>query len=251
MEYIPSNDEDAAQHKKFHVQNNNGISVSKAFMDAARSRKLAEVGEWQCVVAVARSDPRVLRNQAQEVLRIANTELGSINFEGNFLWSRQPMEDKRQRERISDGAGETEESPSQDPESSRGRGKRDRFKVYLLLRNKKCVGLCLAEGISKAHKVLKLDERTQILQDPQAKSSAIAVSKDVDPALLGISRIWTSTAHRNEGVATALLDCAAENFLYGMKIPKDRVAFSQPTESGGRLARQWFGTEYGWHVYVD
>ncbi|KAL9096387.1 MAG: hypothetical protein Q9165_001384 [Trypethelium subeluteriae] len=249
MGYIPSNRDDVAAHEIFHNRNNNGIAVSKAFTDATRSRKIAEIGQLQHVVAVSRSDPKVMRNQAQEVLQIANGELGSVNLGGQDLWG--PQSGKARKRRMTDSISEDEDRPVQVSESTNGKAERDRFKLYLLLRNKKCVGVCLAENISKSHKVVKLDEKTQILQAPQAKSSAIAVSKDTDPALLGISRIWTSKAHRNEGVATALLDCAAENFLYGMKIPKDQVAFSQPTESGGRLARKWFGREYGWHVYVD
>jgi hypothetical protein len=36
-----------------------------------------------------------------------------------------------------------------------------------------------------------------------------------------------------------------------MIVDKERVAFSQPTESGGNLARKWFGRQSGWHVYID
>jgi N-acetyltransferase len=32
-------------------------------------------------------------------------------------------------------------------------------------------------------------------------------------------------------------------------ITKDRVAFSQPTEVGAKLARKWTGKKYGWLVY--
>ncbi|KAI9666445.1 MAG: hypothetical protein M1821_004381 [Bathelium mastoideum] len=248
MEYIPSNEEDAALHKKFHTKNNNGIEVSKGFMEATQHRRLAEVGQWQHVVSISRSDPRVLRHQALETLQIACTELGSVKFDEKILWGQQRDED-RAREGA-DGTIEIGES-SAHAAPYRDRTEWDRYKVYLLLRNKKCVGLCLAENICKAHQVVELDGNTRILQDPHAKSSAIAVSRDSEPAIMGISRIWTSNAHRNEGIATALLDCAAQHFLYGMEIAKEQIAFSQPTESGGRLARKWFGREYGWHVYMD
>jgi len=32
-------------------------------------------------------------------------------------------------------------------------------------------------------------------------------------------------------------------------VPKDLVAFSQPTDTGGQLAKRWFEAETGWHVY--
>ena len=72
-----------------------------------------------------------------------------------------------------------------------------------------------------------------------------------DIALLGISRIWTSKSHRRKGIASALLDCARGNFFYGVEVPKEIVAFSQPTESGGYLAEGWFGEKTGWHVYSE
>jgi N-acetyltransferase len=34
-------------------------------------------------------------------------------------------------------------------------------------------------------------------------------------------------------------------------IAMEMIAFSQPTESGARLARKWFGKESGWHVYAE
>jgi len=82
-----------------------------------------------------------------------------------------------------------------------------------------------------------------------SKSSSISVSTTADIALLGISRVWVSKSHREQGLAIDLLDCARNNFFYGVEAPKDLVAFSQPTDSGGRLAERWFGSQAGWHVY--
>ena len=35
-----------------------------------------------------------------------------------------------------------------------------------------------------------------------------------------------------------------------IELKQSDVAFSQPTESGARLARRWTGKAYGWLVYV-
>lgn len=80
-----------------------------------------------------------------------------------------------------------------------------------------------------------------------------ALSETPRSAILGISRVWVCADRRRRGIATRLLDCARENFVYGMKIEKDDVAFSQPTESGGALARGWFGADkaHHWAVYVE
>ena len=247
MEYIPSNSEDATLHKKFHNMKNDGVPLSRAFMDTSQKRNFAGAREAQCIVAVSRSDPKLLRNQAQEVLQIANKELGATDIEEKLLWGQHVKVGLRKND---DSASSEETSPDQDSDSSTEKTRSDRFKLYLFLRNKKCIGLCLAEHISRAHKVVASDENAQILQDPKARSSAIAISKEAEPALLGVSRIWTSKAHRHEGVATALLNCVAENFIYGMRVPQSQIAFSQPSESGGALARKWFGRDYGWHVYT-
>ncbi len=83
------------------------------------------------------------------------------------------------------------------------------------------------------------------------QSSSISISAASEPAIMGVSRIWTSNQHRKQGVATKLLDTARANFLYGLTVEKKNVAFSQPTESGGKLAKRWFGCGAGWHVYID
>jgi N-acetyltransferase len=116
----------------------------------------------------------------------------------------------------------------------------------------------------------------------------IKLSEGTTPAVLGISRIWTSASHRHQKIARRLLDVAyvADNVQVAERtsvdaeirpqpdmqngnheqlkaqtshvmppVPKlenfDGVAFSQPTETGTRLARKWFGKTFGWKVYVD
>jgi N-acetyltransferase len=132
----------------------------------------------------------------------------------------------------------------------------ERFRVLLYVVGKKCVGLCLAERIRRAYRVVEDEARNG--GDGETKSvayrgSSISVSETPRPAILGISRVWVCADHRRQGIATRLLDCARENFIYGMKIEKGDVAFSQPTESGGALARGWFGADkaHHWAVYVE
>lgn len=61
---------------------------------------------------------------------------------------------------------------------------------------------------------------------------------------LGISRIWVSKSFRGEGVASKLIDIARQNTILGLTIPKHLVAWSQPTESGGKLARKYNGVKH-------
>lgn len=246
MEYIPSNTEDASLHKKFHAQNVGGVNFTKAFIERSRHNAVWEGGDGSFIAVVGRRDGVALRNKAAEVLRVVNTELAAVSVGEESLWSLiQEGEDK-------EGKGE-------------GRGGCDRFKVYLYIRGSKCVGACLAERIQEAFAVV--DSTCSVPATPSAhtdpsptidvvdqvrvESSSISISSMPSPALLGISRIWTSKLERKKGIATSLLDAAREDFLYGMRIEKVTVAFSQPTGSGGNLARKWFGRRTGWHVYID
>ena len=123
----------------------------------------------------------------------------------------------------------------------------------LHVKNGKCVGLCLAERITEAHRV-KDNKKSKVGGHDlpsDHKSSSITVEEETVPAVVGVSRIWTSQSSRRKGIANNLLDCVLGKFIYGMEIEKDELAFSQPTESGGELAKAWYGEEAGWLVYRE
>lgn len=62
-------------------------------------------------------------------------------------------------------------------------------------------------------------------------------------AMVGISHIWVDASRRGEGNARALLDATRAHFASGFTIPRDKLAFSQPTKDGRRLAARYSGTE--------
>ncbi|KAK6498060.1 N-acetyltransferase O1 (Establishment of cohesion protein 1) [Arthrobotrys conoides] len=70
-------------------------------------------------------------------------------------------------------------------------------------------------------------------------SCSLDISETKRPALLGISRIWTCPKQRRYGVASRLVNSAVESFVYGMKVEVGMVAFSQPTDSGAWFALGW------------
>ena len=57
--------------------------------------------------------------------------------------------------------------------------------------------------------------------------------------IIGIRQIWVDGKFRKQGVANKLVDCARKTFLYGIIIPRNSIAFSQPTRDG-----QAFGLSY-------
>ena len=244
MDYIPSNAEDAALHKEYHKMNIGGMDMGKAFVKEAVIINTTDDGGMLAVVD-GRSSVAV-RNKISKVLGVVNRELGAIEIEDSTLWGRIDI------------------SGVKKPVMLRGKKKgkivsqeekEDRYKAFLHIVRDKCVGFCLAERIHNASRVLPPTENT--VSQPSTttstigRSSSISTSTERDAALLGISRIWTSKSHRRQGISTALLECARNNFFYGIEIPKEMVAFSQPSESGGQLAEDWFGEEAGWHVYSE
>ncbi|KAF2033273.1 hypothetical protein EK21DRAFT_58903 [Setomelanomma holmii] len=246
MEYIPSNAEDAALHRKFHAMNVGGVDFTKAVAERMRKQQVWSGGEGSFVTVIGRKDALALRHRTSDVLKVVNTELGAVPISDEVLWSQTSARHLHSLE--------AQKSSSVNPTNATSKPTQvDRFKTYLFMRGQKCIGLCLAERIWEAYTVLsqsKSSEETQT-HHTDSKSSSISISEAMTPAILGISRIWTSSHHRQEGIATQLLECARSDFLYGLTIAKEKVAFSQPTESGGNLAMRWFGCEYGWHVYID
>ncbi|KAL9020744.1 MAG: hypothetical protein Q9185_002060 [Variospora sp. 1 TL-2023] len=249
MEYIPLNQEDVALHKEFHAMNLGGVDVGKKFLSPkegglkrAYPRDKVWLNDGEEMVVVDRKSPLWARNKVKKVLEVVNTELGSADFPDERMWaalvpdSRRvpPRTQKKKDINASDDAGE-------------------RFKAFLHIKKEKCVGFCLVEKISNARRVIdpeQDDDRNRISQHA-VQSSSISTSINLDIALLGIARIWTSKSHRGQRIAKDLLETARGNFFHGMEVPKELVAFSQPTESGGKLAERWFGCKTGWHVYGE
>ena len=256
MDYIPSNAEDAALHKTFHAHHTTGVNPGKictGFKIGARvwvsypPRRPADSSVEDSVVMVHRKSLAAERRNASAVLSVANAELSAVQIEDEVLWNqiRVPTAMRVRGREVGQGMTLIKQ------EARKG-GMVDRFKVYVYMEGSRSVGVCLAERIFEAYKVL--DEP---LPTPQTESKSVAPSSSVSvsdvccPAILGISRIWTNRGHRRRGIATRLLECACSTFVYGMKIPKDAVAFSQPSESGKLFAENWFKGCNGWKVYKE
>ncbi|KAK6334349.1 N-acetyltransferase O1 (Establishment of cohesion protein 1) [Orbilia blumenaviensis] len=93
-------------------------------------------------------------------------------------------------------------------------------------------------GLCLAEKIKEAQWAT-IKEGSASISCSLDISETKRPALLGISRIWTCPKHRRHGVASRLVNSAVESFVYGMKVQAGMVAFSQPTDSGAWFALGW------------
>ncbi|THZ09463.1 hypothetical protein D6C95_01233 [Aureobasidium pullulans] len=249
MEFVPSAPEDVALHKKFHAQHTNGVSMDRDFLTKVKTEKAVWHGpNGDFIISLSSQDPRHWLKKARAVFDMATADLGAVDISDEKLWGWQ-----------------TSTSAAQRNSADAKEGICDRYKLYLYIDNGRCVGVCLAEGIEKAFKVLESkkgvrgeaeeeEEKETVTTTsdlPQIQGSELlSVSEEANEAAIGISRIWTSKGSRKKGIAKALLKCVAKTFLTKVTA-KDMVAFSQPTEMGTALARRWFGQEYGWHVYID
>ncbi|PGG99500.1 hypothetical protein AJ79_08502 [Helicocarpus griseus UAMH5409] len=233
MEYIPSNTEDVALHKKYHDMNSSGVDLGKAFVRANACRWVYEAARFDegYVVIVDRKSSPSARNQAMRVLEVVNKELSAPDIAESVLW------------------GQTE--PPKRLKKNGAKEEVDRFKVFLHMKDSKCVGLCLTERIWESHVVKKSDRGGNGNGNGNNGSSSITASEEAQPAVVGISRVWTSASSRRKGIAMDLLDCVVSNYIYGMEIPKAQIAFSQPTESGCRLLEAFFGPNEPWRVYKE
>lgn len=262
MEYIPSNKEDAALHKEFHSMNVGGVDLGKGFSKYPGLNRIHSIKgslrDGETIAIIDRRSSSSAKKKVRKVLEVVNAELSATDLDDEQLWGGI----------ITDSSAAPSAAPPTQPQPWKkkrkayksGADKRaDRFKAFLYFDGDNCVGLCLAEKITTACRVLIDHPPSQIAdqQNPETtpqltfKSSSISCAPTPDPALLGISRIWTSKSHRGRDIAVHMLECARNNFFFGVLVPKDRVAFSQPTESGGKLARRWFGAEEGWMVYRE
>ena len=63
------------------------------------------------------------------------------------------------------------------------------------------------------------------------------------PTPLGIPRLFVSSAHRRQGIASRLLSAAAATFIHGCPLDprKGDIAFTQPTEGGNAVMQSWGG----------
>jgi N-acetyltransferase len=275
MTYTPTVAADTQMHDMYHNRHSSGIELGKAFLKTAMKWCYEVPHISGAVIVVDRKLSAPARKVVVKVLEVVNKELGSVDISEEELWT----------QRAVPGEG--------DPDAR----KCDRYKAFMHVLDGKCVGVCMAERIGRAYKALpntrdegrKMEfnaiesgkddapksKDTAMEQPPTPTStsheqSTIILSRETYPAIVGVSRIWTSRTFRRKGIAKNLLECVMNQFIYGMEIERTDVAFSQPTEMGTALAKSWFGNRdakdsgeggnskpekegegWGWRVYIE
>ncbi|XP_054479058.1 microtubule-associated protein futsch-like isoform X2 [Anoplopoma fimbria] len=118
-------------------------------------------------------------------------------------------------------------------------------KTFLFISNDKKVGGCLiAEHIQEGYRVIEepVPEGSEGEKVMFERQRAWCCSTTAEPAICGISRIWVVNTMRRQGIASRMLECLRNNFIYGSYLSKDEIAFSDPTPDGKLFATHYFGT---------
>ncbi|EDO15688.1 hypothetical protein Kpol_1008p27 [Vanderwaltozyma polyspora DSM 70294] len=105
-------------------------------------------------------------------------------------------------------------------------------RAFVYIKNDRAVGVITIETLEK--------ERCRWM----VYSSKSIVANIRPNFILGISRIWVCKTERCHGIASALLEAARNHTIYGKPVEKWEIAWSQPTESGGKLASKYNGVTH-------
>ncbi|KAF5894920.1 N-acetyltransferase ESCO2-like [Clarias magur] len=195
MLYSADSPEDNFQHTQFHQRFLDTIK----FVGWKKERVVAEFWDGK-IILVLPDDPKYATKKAEDVRRIADSELGfqQVNLS----------------------------SPSA-------------AKTYLFINSDKMVvGCVVAEPIRQAFRVLAQPEKPKDMtkEDFMEHHRAWCCSTVPEKAICGVSRIWVFSLMRRKGIATRLLDTVRGSFMYGSPLTKEEIAFSDPTPDGKLFA---------------
>ncbi|MBW0529957.1 hypothetical protein O181_069672 [Austropuccinia psidii MF-1] len=256
MSYVIGVSEDVELHKKHHKQVVGGLEW--AFDEDPKSeckvvwRNEAEINDERIVKLSL--DPMSLKkakykHQVEKILSMVNYSLGAqelsfkqLQASSLYLFIGDPQSPSKSNSQVN---------------------KRLKLNPKTTRKTKSVVkAVCIAARIEQAFSIVKRtvpsdrdsNESQRLLRFGDA-ASELYCSPKPQKALLGIHRIWTSPNHRRLGLAKKLLNSVAMTCIYNLPIQQhqDRrklIAFSQPSESGMKLAMNWFQSNF-FNIFLD
>ncbi|KAM8966903.1 N-acetyltransferase ESCO1 [Pelodytes ibericus] len=202
MLYTASNPEDETQHLLFH---NQFVSAVK-YVGWKKERLVAEYPDGK-VIMVLPDDPKYALKKVEEIREMVDNDLG---------FQQVPL-------RL-----------------------HSRTKTLLFISSdKKVVGCLISEHIQWGYRVIDDKSPESKSEKEQAiceRVKAWCCSTSPEPAICGISRIWVFSMMRRRKIASRMLECLRNHFIYGSYLNKDEIAFSDPTPDGKLFATHYCGT---------
>ncbi|XP_053570945.1 N-acetyltransferase ESCO1 [Bombina bombina] len=202
MLYTVSNPEDETQHLLFHNQFTSAVK----YVGWKKERIVAEYPDGK-VIMVLPDDPKYALRKVEEIREMVDNDLG---------FQQVPLK------------------------------LHSRTKTFLFITDDKKVSGCLiAEHIHWGYRVIDdiiPDGRSEKDKAISERVKAWCCSTSPEPALCGISRIWVFSMMRRKKIASRMLECLRNHFIYGSCLDKGEIAFSDPTPDGKLFATHYFGT---------
>lgn len=227
MVYNLDDEQDSELHSKYHKQYEN---ILKYTSDKKKCDKIiheyANIG--RCIVIDGNMDSKLQITKAQNLLKYVDLQLG-IRDASQIL---NDIENKLNESSSSPArvVTNTTRKINGDVATLTNATPNENKKYYLFIsQSNRVIGFCLAEELHNEFKIRKLT----------SENDDINAHKHV---ICGISRIWVDKSHRRHKIATKLLDCVREDFIYYQILNLDQIAFSDPTENGKQLAKSYCKT---------
>ncbi|EKF30211.1 peroxisome targeting signal 1 receptor, putative [Trypanosoma cruzi marinkellei] len=114
------------------------------------------------------------------------------------------------------------------------------------------VGLCVAHELSRAYRVrcelncnigVRPGSNEQVEERRELTGTREGDSWCVESSFCGVQFFWVAESHRRRGIGRAMVELARKNVSYGLEIPPEQVAFSEPTAHGTLFARRYAGRD--------
>lgn len=106
-------------------------------------------------------------------------------------------------------------------------------KAFVFVKNGRAVGALTMEILTKNRGRWMIYKNKEIVQNSRPQF------------VLGISRIWVCKSQRLRGIATTLLNTAREHTIFGKNVDRRYVAWSQPSDNGGKMAIRYNSVKHG------
>jgi hypothetical protein len=227
--YDPTSQRGKARHDIEHNKRVHAKVTKKEMSTVILEEWIAEEKKHR-VAVIDCKQPIAVRSHGQAVLGITSEALGPVHVEKEELWREIPNPQSNSA------------TPAQVP----------RFRIFVHYIDDEAVSVILAERIRDGctyHPGRSIrDDGAPLLGEPGAfKDSLLDLQLHVKyPVWVSIERIWVRDGHRRKGYATKMVDLVRENFVRGLPLDKDQIAFSCPFGSGVA-----FATKYCHRVFGD